>query len=187
MYSPPVHLPCPCLHVAHWNTRVYGTNFIINRHKTRVNTLTLYWKYYPLEPERVYFQMHFSWIWFPKCIFPILKYYSQFLYFFQSFYFCLNIIQPKHWFKVLSFRTRVGILHFFERIFHEWGFPNFEILFPISVFFQSFYFCLNLIQPKHWLKVLCFRTRESITHFFERLFHKWNFPKYIFPILEFYS
>jgi len=29
----------PCLQVAHWNTHVNGANFVVNRHKTLVNTL----------------------------------------------------------------------------------------------------------------------------------------------------
>jgi len=32
------HTYHPCLHLVDRNTRVYGANFIVNRHKTRVNT-----------------------------------------------------------------------------------------------------------------------------------------------------
>jgi len=35
----PLQVYCPCLHVVHWNTHVNGANFIVNCHKTRVNTL----------------------------------------------------------------------------------------------------------------------------------------------------
>jgi len=37
------YLFCPCLHVAHQNTRANGENFVVNRHKTLVNTFKTYY------------------------------------------------------------------------------------------------------------------------------------------------
>jgi len=46
VYPPAFHLSCPCLHVAHLNTCAKGANFIVNRHKTREDTIVP--KYYIL-------------------------------------------------------------------------------------------------------------------------------------------